>query len=213
MMTTTATKFETEIAEKGFCQLSYSESKDLTGIVSALGTIIQKTEIRENTQSTRLLVSNQGMTYHTDHHAARYIAWFCHSQSAVGGHSLLIDAHEILKTYSEGVQSLLQEIQVKTHQVFLSDRLSIPLLSVDDYTLKHAIYYAQWLVNMPESLKHRNALNKFEQDLRSAQPTRLLLSEGDLLIIDNHRMLHGREGFPSKSNRWLTRYWISNQSY
>jgi hypothetical protein len=212
MMTSATTKIESEIIEKGYCHLSYSESKAYTEVMPSLGSVIQKTEITENPNSTRLLVSNQGMDYHTDHYAARYIAWFCHSQAAVGGHSILIDSQEILKDYSERTLNLLQEISVNTHQVFLTDKLTVPLLTMQGSDLQRAIYYAQWLVNIPASHKHQQALGKFQQDLRSTQPTRLLLSEGELLIIDNHRMLHGRDGFPSKSNRWLTRYWIRNQN-
>ena len=200
------TKVESELRENGFSHIRYSKSKNPEEIISSLGRILLKTEIKENPDSTRLLSSNQGMGYHTDHNAAKYIAWFCNSQSASGGQSLLVDSENIFKEFSESSLRLLQEITVKTHQVFYADKLSLPLLSINDD--KHVVYYAQWLVNLPGSIKHRKALEKFEDDIKSTQPIKLLLSEGDLLIIDNHRMLHGREGFPPNSNRWLTRYWL-----
>ncbi len=207
-MTTTFLKavLETEIADKGYSHLKFPDLKNPEEIISSLGQVIQQTEIKENPKSTRLLASNQGMHFHTDHYAAKYIAWFCNSQSATGGRSLLLDTKNILKHFSESTSALLQEVTVKTHRVFYTDKLSLPLLSLNEDETK--VYYAQWLVNIPDSVKHQKALSKFEEEVKSAEPIKLLLSEGDLLIIDNHRMLHGREAFPQHSDRWLTRYWI-----
>lgn len=202
---------EVELSEKGFSHIQFPQSKNVDAILAELGQVIQKTEIRENPKSTRLLSSNQGMSFHTDHNNANYIAWFCNSQSASGGQSLLIDTKSILQNFSESSFDLLQEISVKTHQVFYSDKLSVPLLSIND-SERQSVYYAEWLVNKPACIKHQKALEQFEHLIKSAVPATLLLSEGDLLIIDNNRMLHGREGFPSHSNRWLTRYWIQSRN-
>lgn len=201
---------QNEISEKGFIHLQFPKSNDVKEIISSLGEVIQKTEIRENLKSTRLLASNQGMGFHTDHYAAKYIAWFCNSQSSKGGSSLLIDTKKIFQSISENGLNLLQEVSVKTHQIFYNDKLSLPLASIHDNTIR--VYYAQWLVNSPSCIKHQKALEKFETEIKSAQPVKLLLSEGDLLIIDNHRMLHGREEFPSYSGRWLTRYWLKSST-
>ncbi len=202
---------ETEIADKGFIHIKFPDSKNFEKIISSLGEVIQQTEIKENPKSTRLLASNQGMNFHTDHNAAKYIAWFCNSQSATGGRSLLLDTKKILQHFSESSSTLLQEVTVKTHQVFYSDKLSLPLLSVNEN--ETIVYYAQWLVNIPGCIKHQKALVKFEEEIKSTEPIKLLLSEGDLLIIDNHRLLHGREAFPQNSNRWLTRYWIKQNQF
>jgi alpha-ketoglutarate-dependent taurine dioxygenase len=58
-------------------------------------------------------------------------------------------------------------------------------------------------------LQHKSILEKFQNQIDSVKQTKILLSEGDILIINNNRMLHGRNSFPKNSNRWLTRYWIS----
>ncbi len=200
---------ETELEAKGYAQIKFPDTKKFEEIISSLGEVIQKTEIKENPKSSRLLASNQCMNFHTDHNAAKYVAWFCNSQSAIGGKSLLIDTNKILRHFSENSLALLKEVTVKTHQVFYRDKLSLPLLSENGNEM--IVYYAQWLVNVPSSPKHLKALSKFEEEMKSAEPTILLLSEGDLLIVDNHRMLHGREGFPQNSNRWLTRYWINQK--
>jgi len=211
-MTLTLSKstIESEIAQKGFSHITNAASGNPKEIISALGDVLLQTEIKENPKSTRLLSSNQGMSFHTDHNAAKLIAWFCNSQSSSGGESLLIDTRDILNKFSEYSLPHLQDISIKTHQVFYGDKLSFPLLSVKGDT--SVVYYAQWLVNHPVCIKNQKALEKFEEEIISAQPYKILLSEGDLLIIDNHRMLHGREPFPAHSNRWLTRYWLKSSS-
>ena len=211
MMTIATTKIQTEILEKGYLHIKFPASRNAEEILSSIGSVLLKTEIRENTKSTRLLSSNQKMSFHTDHFSATHIAWFCNSQSSTGGESLLIDTKNILSTFNDAWLELLREISIKTHQIFYGDKLSLPLISDCVNESGKAIYYAQWMVNNPSTAKHQNALEKFEKQIELAKPIKLLLSEGDLLIIDNHRMLHGREGFPSNSNRWLTRYWLQSK--
>jgi len=196
-----------EISAKGFAHLKYPLSQNHEDLIANLGKVIHQTEIRENSKSSRLLASNQPMHFHTDHNEARYIAWFCNSQSAKGGASLLIDTKDVLKYFSKQSLLLLQEVHVNSHKIFYKDRLSAPLLSINENKVQ--VYYSSWLLNVPACVKHQKAVALFEEKIRSVTPARILLSEGDLLIIDNHRMLHGREGFPSNSNRWLTRYWIN----
>lgn len=192
----------------GYVHIPYAPRNNLEQIIAQLGKVIQKTEIREHSSSTRLLCSNQSMGFHNDHNAAKYIAWFCNSQSATGGESLLIDTTRLLREFSEYTLSLLEEITVKTHKVFYDDKLSLPLLNQNELTNVASVFYSQWLVNTPSCIKHKKALDKFEAALATIEPIQILLSEGDILVIDNHRMLHGRTGFPAESDRWLTRFWI-----
>ncbi|MCF8423849.1 MAG: TauD/TfdA family dioxygenase [Bacteroidia bacterium] len=210
-----STKKETihhDLKAKGFTKIEYSPNSNIADYFESLGEVIFKTEIKENPSSTRLLASNNKMELHTDHQKARYIAWFCNSQSASGGESLLLDSFQVIRNFSDETLNLLSEITIKSHNVFYGDKLSYPLLSLNDNKKAESIYYAQWLVNAPGCIKHKKALEKFENLIEYTEPNKVLLSEGDLLIIDNHRMLHGREGFPSASNRWLTRYWLSDNT-
>lgn len=197
---------QAELRVKGFKLIKHPDTKNIQEILSTLGEIILQTEIKENPESTRLLASNNAMGFHTDHPAANYIAWFCNSQSAIGGESILLDTRKLLDQLSNTSQQLLSEITLKTHQVFHDDKISHPLLTILENEAQ--VYYASWLVNQPFFKEHQNILHRFEELIASATPTKLLLSEGDVLIIDNHKMLHGRQGFTKNSNRWLTRFWI-----
>lgn len=202
--------FKAKISQTGFIHLKWSEYKNTEKILNQFGEVIQQTEIRENPKSTRLLASNKPMGFHTDHYSAKYIAWFCNSQSSLGGTSLLLDTTDVIGAMSPNALSQLQYVLVRTHQIFYSDKLSLPLLSFDECA--PSVYYAKWLVNNPSDIKTHKALQQFEELLENTEPIKVMLSEGDLLIIDNHRMLHGRDGFPEKSNRWLTRYWLKQST-
>lgn len=206
----TETNIATEIAKKGFIHLSYKKERNLKETLNQLGNILFQSEIKENEKSTRLLASNLEMPFHTDHHDVKFIAWFCRSQSCIGGESLIIDTKPILDSLSDSVKSLLGEITVNSHRVFHSDKFSYPLIEPRANTVH--IYYAPWLIVRPACIKHQKALFLFQNLIKSANKERITLSEGDLLIIDNHRMLHGRTGFPRGSNRWLTRYWLSDNN-
>lgn len=197
-----------QVTREGYCLVKYSEAIAKQDVLAVFGSIVQTTEIRESSTSTRLLASSKPMDFHTDHFSAKFIAWFCNSQSATGGESLLIDMRHVISQYSEAMVSLLHEVYVKTHKVFVDDKSMLPMLAIDSDDNQPSVYYASWLVCPTASIKHQRALEKFEADLKQAQQIELLLSEGDMLIIDNHRMLHGRAGFPLGSGRWLTRYWL-----
>jgi hypothetical protein len=201
---------KSKISQTGFIHLKWSEYKSTENILNQFGEIIQQTEIRENPKSTRLLASNKPMGFHTDHYSAKYIAWFCNSQSSIGGASLLIDASYVMAAMTPSAVLQLQRVLVRTHQVFYTDKLSLPMLTFEDGS--PSVYYAKWLVNNPYDIKAHKALGHFEELIEYTEPIKVMLSEGDILIIDNHRMLHGRDGFPEKSNRWLTRYWLKQST-
>lgn len=199
-----------EFLQRGFIHIKWGEYQNTQSLLAQFGDVILQTEIRENPKSTRLLAINKPMGYHTDHHSAKYIAWFCNSQSSKGGANLLIDTVEVFNLMSSNALSQLQDVYVRTHQVFYSDKLSLPLLSYDKSV--PTVYYAKWLVNNPSDPKSHKALSRFENLLEGTEPIKVVLSEGDILVIDNHRMLHGREGFPENSNRWVTRYWLKQST-
>ena len=213
MITTSATSatsaLHAQLAQKGFVHIAYPHSKNFQFILEELGTIIQTTQIRENSQSTRLLCSNAGMDFHTDHYAARHIAWLCNSQSATGGESVLIDSFSLLSRYSEQMRRMLSQVTVQSHKVFYNDKPFQPLLTLDEAGNPESVYFARWLVNPVFDPKISQALKKLSADLQAAIPFEILLCEGDLLIVDNHRILHGRKAFPAGAGRWLTRFWLS----
>ena len=197
-----------KLQAQGFVHIPYPNKFDSTWLSENLGKELFTTLIKENPQSTRLLASNQDVDLHTDHIKAKFIAWQCNSQAAFGGESLLMDGLGVLGNASTDILNSLQNIFVKSHRLFFDDKPQYPLFS---YKAK-VLYYASFLCEAPIGSKEKQAYAWFQEQIKSTSKIEIKLSEGDWLIIDNHRMLHGRRGFEKKSNRLLTRYWLSGQA-
>lgn len=194
------------IDEQGFSHIPYCQDLTSDMIVSECGQILFQTMIKENRKSTRLLSGNGDVDFHTDHIKAKYILWQCQSQSANGGESLLIDTRDILSNLNSQHRNALSRVVVNCHQLFYGDQSYYPLLSDES-----RIFYAPFLCSVPGNTDELLALSAFQNRIRTANRIEIKLSEGDWLLIDNHRMLHGRNAFPSGSNRILTRYWLTDK--
>ncbi len=203
-----AIEIKKELADKGYIHIPFPNKLDATWVSEILGKPLFTTLIKENPQSTRLLVSNQDVDLHTDHIKAKFIAWQCNSQAAIGGESILMDGLGALENASDDLLNSLQNISIKSHRLFFDDKPHYPLFS---HTNK-VLYYASFLCETPIGSKEKQAYAWFQEQIKSTSKIEIKLSEGDWLIIDNHRMLHGRKGFEKKSNRLLTRYWLSGQA-
>ena len=204
----TAEEIKNEIVENGYIHIPFPQTLCINDLTEIFGKQIFTTLVKENPNSSRLLASNQDVDLHTDHIKANYIAWQCNSQAAIGGESVLLDSLHVFQHASEELLNCLENISVKSHRLFYDDNSQYPLYSIKEKT----IYYASFLCESPTGSKEKQALSWFQNELQSANKIEIKLSEGDWLIIDNHRMLHGRKGFEKKSNRLLTRYWLSGQA-
>lgn len=201
-----ANSIKRQVATKGFAHIKLGEGLTLDQFVCDFGDVLFKTLVRENPKSNRSLASNRNVDFHTDHIKAKYILWQCNSQSSMGGESLLLDTRPYLSTISESQKASLSRIAVNCHQLFFGDQTYYPMLSNEQI-----LYYAPFLCVLPGNKSELLSLAGFQNYILSAPKTEIKLSEGDWLIIDNHRMLHARNGFPSGSNRLLTRYWLHSK--
>ena len=176
----------------------------------SLGKIIKTTDVVVDRAKKSLVTSPRSLEVHTDHSRARYILWKCLAQSDVGGVSVLVDAYEVLSQLSPFEREALREVFLTEHKVFRGDSSRVPLLRTIDGTDR--IYYSFWLLEDQVPQTCRGALHRFKQLLGEATTMRLRLAPGDLLVIDNHRMLHGRSAIEPQSERHLVRYWIDDSS-
>lgn len=194
-----------KLEEHGYIHIPYTTKSFKTdNLREWFGDTLFFTLIKENPKSTRLLASNKYVDLHTDHIKAKFIAWQCNSQSVTGGESVLLDLWPVLSEADEETLNHLQTIKIKSHCIFHDDLPYYPLFNV----ATKIFYYASFLSTEPDSQKAVKALAWFEEKIASTKKIEIKLSEGDWLIIDNHRMLHGRKEFPHNSNRILTRYWL-----
>ena len=195
------------ISKHGYIHLSGIKINDLEKAVASLGEVIQTTDVKATENSKSLVTAYRALDFHTDHHKADIIAWYCFEQSSEGGETMLLDTSGIFSDFSDEEKVTLSSIFLREHKVFDDDKESHPLVIKINEQIK--CYYSFWLVekNMPE--KKNAVLRKFQDAVTKSEHRSILLRPGDALLIDNGRMLHGRGEIKGDKKRHLKRYWVS----
>lgn len=198
----------TQLQDFGYCVVDVDGLEDAQALANGLGSIILRTEVRLDPCRQTYLCNPGPIPLHTDHPAAKYILWYCHEQDALAGSNELIDARSVIQELDPALQEDLTEV-----------RVPCPPLFGFQPTVTHAlwepcsgsVFYAPWLL---ASMRSSKALDEFRRSLQPCEPHRAnpKLEPRQALIVDNHRMLHGRSQLPEKSTRWLTRFWIEDSS-
>lgn len=196
-----------KLSKNGWVHLSDISLDKSTVLAQNIGKIIYTTNVKYITNSKSLVTSNKKLELHTDHHKANYIFWYCVESTQNGGESILLDAHAIYYCLSVEFRNRLKSITLKEHKVFEDDSDSYPMVLEDANGLN--IYYSFWLAN--ENDKNDLAFMSFSKAVQEATPIEIKLKVGDVLIVNNHKILHGRRSFDLNESRHLIRYWISNQ--
>lgn len=210
-------KMETELKKilieqlnrDGFAFLSKQGEHDLANILDILGKVILETDVKVRPESRAMVTSEKGLDFHTDHHKAKFILWYCYQQTDKGGESILIDAEQIWSELTPDEQNQLKNILLFEHKIFPDDKENYPLVKLDKKG-KRKFYYSFWLVNDMD--RHNPALIRFQDIIRKTEPNRITLKPSDILIVDNHRIFHGRTAIAGSKDRFLKRYWITSNN-
>jgi len=201
--------FLIDLRKSGWAHLNCKTEDELKEICDQLGEIIFTTEVVVKPESKSMVTSVKGLNFHSDHPKANYIVWFCYKQTDGGGHSILLDAEKAFAKLSASDKTALEQIKLKEHKVFADDREFYPLVEKVDGRRK--FYFSFWLVN--ERDRENKSLLNFHQAIVDTEYTELTLEEGDILIVDNDRILHGRTPITGSQDRHLRRFWISKSTF
>jgi hypothetical protein len=195
-----------ELKEKGFIHLTNISETELENILDELGEIIHTTDVIVKPESRGMVTTSLGLDFHTDHHKAKYILWYCHKQTDLGGDSIFLDADKIYLQLTEEEQNELTHIKLFEHKIFPGDTDSNPFVELDEKG-NRIFYYSFWLVKDED--KQNPAFLKFQKLIKETEPTKINLKEKDILIVDNHRIFHGRTAIEGSKDRFLKRYWLT----
>ena len=195
---------KSELLQNGYVHLKGMDNNGFARLVRSLGDVILRTSVRVRPESRALVMSDKALDLHTDHQRARFIAWHCIRQTDQGGTSLLLDVGLLFDQLPETEQHHLSGIRFAAHKVFDGDPSEHRLLTKSNDHRR--FYYAPFLV-LPE-YREDPVLIKFRQLVREAVPVTIDLAEGDVLVVDNHRILHGRAAILGSKDRQLERCWI-----
>lgn len=183
---------------------AFDSYADCQAHLDQIGSTVAKTRIEVTENQRALLHSAEAMSLHTDHPVVDVIAWYCVRQCDEGGESLLLDFEQISARLPPQQLVQLRNVNVKVPYVpALGPRSSVPLLSAT------GLYYAQWLIEDGASSASTAAVTAFQDALAQLSPVRIRLAEGQALIVNNKRVMHGRARIIQRhSRRLLLRHWI-----
>ena len=209
-MSALCSEIKKELASKGYAHFTNIEIDDFERTLTLLGDIIHTTDVRINDRSKSLLASTKGLDLHTDHHKADVVAWYCAERAAKGGESMLLDTKDIFAKFSASEKRVLSSIMLHEHKIFDDDQAHHPLITETDNTIK--CYYSFWLVKKNISGLEKSLLERFQTLIRKAKHHIIPLKKGDILLVDNGRVLHGRMPIEAGEERLLKRYWVSRSA-
>src|SRR5947207_15851766 len=84
------------INRDGHLCMAKATAEEKRQILRGLGTTIYVTDVTVKPGGKALVTSDRALDYHTDHHRADLIAWYCLEQTDDGGETILIDAYSSL---------------------------------------------------------------------------------------------------------------------
>jgi Taurine catabolism dioxygenase TauD, TfdA family len=146
------------------------------------------------------------------------VALQCVQPASQGGASILIDTQRILRDLlvhhpaiarillSPGCVSFCRDDQMAL-DVAVYERLSPDRWRVR-FRCDEALYVSDWANSAVQFFYHRYILNQSYQ-------RRIHLTEGQILVVDNFRVLHGRDSFGAQdeaSDRYFRRVWVLDES-
>lgn len=176
-------------------------------LASRLGSVLRIEDIRLGI-TRRGAHSKNRLGLHTDQHYVDWIAWYCVRPAERGGETLLVDTAPILARWNAAERSSLSRVTMRCPDV--DDRTGateVPLLRTRGS--RDRVYFAAWNVAPLPDREQNAAFKRFAAEVEAAQRTGIRLEAGECLIVDNGRILHGRDELPDDSPRVLRRFWIA----
>lgn len=197
------------LSTQGWWFADASMAPPLEDIVELLGRLLQTTEVCPTPASRSLVCSQDELGPHTDHYRAHYIVWRCDHAAPVGGATFVVNPWPALDSLDRTTRAEVASCRVLERRLFEDDPHDRAIL--ETAPAGERIYLTFWFTR-PTSLQQQAAVDRFRNALWATPPAFVrVLQPGDVLVVDNHRVLHGRTAF--HGTRHLQRVWISDATW
>jgi len=197
------------LAEAGWAYLPGAGEDGVAAVLDAASGRVLATADVVVRDGPALLTSARALGLHTDHHAADVICWRCVRQTTAGGETILADGVRALELLSPSTRATLAGVRLFEHPVLGGDVCSHPLLEQREG--RPLLYYSLWFADGLVGAEGA-ATRAFDRALRRSVVATLRLAPGDVLAIDNRRILHARRAIRGSRDRHLVRSWIATPS-
>ncbi|WP_415853750.1 TauD/TfdA family dioxygenase [Sinomonas sp. G460-2] len=171
--------------------------------------------------------SREGGQFHTDgphrpNDAPDWFALLCIRQAAVGGGLILILTEDLIKRLDPDTVAVLEEPFLFDQREDGTAPVSRPILAHQPSGRWHVNYLREYIelghrhpLGQPLTDRQAAALDAFDAQIAEAvaAPNRIevKLAPGQMAVIDNRRLLHGRTTFgddPQDRDRLMLRTWV-----
>lgn len=214
-------QWSNELLNLGFTLLGNMALEDLDPFLSDIGPIYYTEYGRFASVKAKLAATDLGetgypLTVHTDY-PNRYnpplmVCFYMVENSVSGGENILIDGFRVAKDFKEKCPEyfkILSETPIQFQQFYQDFQYfyqrSQPILELDRYGEVTAINFGHshtcnWNIEFDQMEKVYEAYFAFFQELKNPNyQYSLRLKSGDCLLMNNARILHGREIFNTNS--------------
>lgn len=213
-MDATAHAVLSDLREHGLAQVAGIDRQQYEMLAEQLGHIAERERIALRPGAHAYVAKPGRVPFHTDHPDIDILGWWCEEQDRSDGASLLLDARPVI-----------EDLPPQTRETLRSVSLQCPPLAGGPPTEhrpvlwseagREAVFCSPWLRSAWPLPDHERSLEEFRTRLSASAKTAVTsirLEPGMALLVDNHRVLHGRGPIEPDSRRVLHRLWIQTSN-
>ncbi|MBX3360103.1 MAG: TauD/TfdA family dioxygenase [Phycisphaeraceae bacterium] len=198
------------VRSTGLCRLGPTTDAEYRALVGSLGRAWCETAVELRPDVRSYLCRPEPVPFHTDHPEADFIAWRCEQQDHTDGSQQLIDGWAALEACGRGVRDALTHVHAEVKVRGDSPASRWPIVRASPHGDR--LFYADWIKPIEADPHSGMAFDALKAEIgrrTQSHVEEVRLSEGEVLIINNGRYLHGRKPLASDSQRRLRRFWIT----
>lgn len=163
--------------------------------------------------------SNKSQPLHTDEGYAsvwpKYISLYCRYPARTGGITTIVNFTKLYQNLKEEYSHILDQLAYADAITIrgVDGVISKPILIKSDTDVCDSITYTAVLTELICSALIFEVYNYITSYIHKPQnQTRFRLTENQLLIINNEKILHGRTAFSHEEKRELYRFWFNKKT-
>jgi hypothetical protein len=191
------------LQENGFVSLRH-HAGGLENILAHLGHVVQKTQVAKTEDSSLYIHGDEDIAFHTEQPNIPIMLWQCIEQAEHGGETVLLDGYALLSQLSPDDKDHLLSTECVVERPIGADTVvGSPILRTEDGV--HKLYYVPWYMqeDVPDQERAKTIM---ASAIAQVPPIVFRMEPGDVVIVNNQRMLHARVGF--KGHRVIDRYLV-----
>lgn len=198
------------LLRRGYAVLSDVSTEDYRRLAAELGHVVHEEMIQLREGAHAYVAKAGAVPFHTDQAQVEIVAWRCNRQDDHDGASLLLDSQVVLARLPTPTLDALQRTSLACPPVAGGPpSFAVPVLrSVPGREL---FFCTPWLEAVGAGTEEEEAVRTLGRMIRAMGATssvRVRLAPGDVLLVDNQRVMHGRNALSQGSPRQLHRLWV-----